>query len=252
MDSQVYRRLLEEIRTLRDEKRALQLNQIGLQRRLNRQESSAQQLRGQLEDQRQVNKQLRDELAKQGTVRNELEKQLDDEKASKEKLQMRLDDQDASNGKLKMELVDQETFNEELQARLKNVTEKMNEAVERAEDITARYEAALEYTRETVNRHNEAVVRTQAERARADLEQQWNEELAEANHRLNLDFMDAQDEAAFMEDAAEAVALQLLQVRAENNRLRATQAGVFRRVRDDIDAMENSDDEDEWMFRLGI
>ncbi|KAK8080983.1 hypothetical protein PG997_008801 [Apiospora hydei] len=245
MDPQAYRRLLEEIHALREEKKELQLGQLALQRRLERQGSSAQQLRGQLADERQINEQLRDQLAKQGTAQKELQEKLNDQEAVNTALQMQLDDQQSSNFDLQMQLIDQDVFNKDLKTRLETAKGRMSEAVERAEDITLRYHAALAYTREAVTRANVAVRRANAEMARTDEAEVQNEVLAEENHSLYNDLMDAEDEISIVGATAEAAYLEADRLFAENIRLRATQAGVFRRVRNDTHEMASSDEEDD-------
>ncbi|KAK7955822.1 uncharacterized protein PG986_005044 [Apiospora aurea] len=230
MDPQTYRRLMEEIRALRNEKTGLQLSQIGLQRRLDRQSSSAQQLRGQLQEQSQENKRLRGQLEEQCRETKQLRDELDRQGAAQSALQKQLHEQEASNAEPQTQVIDQEICREEIQGRLDKAKEQMNEAVDRAEDFEAHYKASMIHTRNMVAHANEAAARANEKHRIAQEMQDYVDSVEEESHRLYSDWQDAKVEASQLDQEAEGLYQYNLALLAERESIselpRSTSTGV--------------------------
>ncbi|KAK8128856.1 hypothetical protein PG984_009964 [Apiospora sp. TS-2023a] len=246
------RSLWAEHQAVQEEKEALRLRNVELERRLRRQESSTYELRANLEtdlaSERQSKKRLQESLDQQQQVIEELRAKLEDKDKSQDELQERLNCQEASKKWLDVQLSYNEDAYQALEAKLKESEERITKSIAAETQEAYRWAFAEQDRANAAEKQAaEEKARADAEKERADAREEEAEVEAEVNHRLFQEFMYVRDRNSRLADQREAILRSALTLRAENlglrSRLRWTESGISRRIRNNVRSALDSDDE---------
>ncbi|KAK7957890.1 hypothetical protein PG988_012738 [Apiospora saccharicola] len=240
--------LLAEYRSLQEENEALRLRDTASQRQLSRQDSSNYELRTELQDERQTVKELRECQTDQNKIIQELREGQKDQNEIMQELRKKLEEKDEAQMEMQVQLSNKEAAYQALLLKYKESDERITKSIAHETQEAYRWAIAERVRAHAAEKHAaEEKFRADVEKVRADAREEEAEVEAEANHRLFQELMNVSDRNIQLANDCEAFCRTSMTLQAENlslrSRLRWTESGIFRRIRNDAQSAVDSDEE---------